>query len=117
MRIVYLEDNLPNQSLVERVASSNSHEVLTYPTAEDALHHLETDNPDLVLVDVSLAGPMDGLSFVREVRKNGLDLPIIAITSEASALECMEAGCDAHFIKPVSVQALYDMIESYAQGG
>ena len=116
MRIVYLEDNFPNQSLVERIANSGRHDVVTYPTAEDALHHFDNDQPDILLVDIALAGPMDGLTFVREVRNAGLNLPIIAITSVASAHECLEAGCDSHFVKPVPVQELYDLIESYAQG-
>jgi CheY-like chemotaxis protein len=114
MRIVYVEDNLPNQSLVERIAHSGQHQVVTYPTAEDALHHFDEDQPDILLVDVELAGPMDGLEFVRRIRSAGIDLPIIAITSVAGRDECMEAGCDAYFVKPVPVQDLYNLLEQYA---
>jgi CheY-like chemotaxis protein len=114
MRIVYVEDNMPNQSLIERIAHSGSHVVVTYPTAEDALHHFDDDQPDMLLVDVELAGPMDGLEMVRRIRQAGLTLPIIAITSVAGREECLEAGCDAYFVKPVPVQELYSLIEHYA---
>lgn len=114
MRIVYLEDNFPNQSLVERIAAGGKHDVVTYPTAEDALYHLDADAPDVLLVDVALAGPMDGLSFVREIRAAGIDLPVIAITSVAEKDECLAAGCDAYFVKPIPVSDLVELIESYS---
>ncbi len=114
MRIVYVEDNLPNQSLVERIANSGKHEVVTYPTAEDALHNFEDDQPDVLLVDVELAGPMTGLDMVREIRAAGLTLPIIALTSNVPHEECLDAGCDAHFMKPVPVGDLFALIEQYA---
>lgn len=113
MKIVYVEDNLPNQSLVERIAHSGQHQVITYPTAEDALHNFEQDQPDMLLVDIELAGPMNGLEMVRYLRDSGINLPIIAITSVAERDECIEAGCNDHFVKPVSVQALYDLIAQY----
>lgn len=113
MKIVYVEDNLPNQSLIERIAHSGQHQVITYPTAEDALYNFEDDQPDMLLVDIELAGPMNGLEMVRHLRDNGLNLPIIAITSVAERDECIEAGCNDYFVKPVSVQALYDLIEQY----
>lgn len=114
MRIVYLEDNLPNQSLVQRIATGGDHEVVTYATAEDAMYHLDNDQPDVLLVDVALAGPMDGLSFVREIRAAGLDTPVIAITSAAEEQDCLAAGCDAYFVKPIPVGELIDLINAYA---
>ncbi len=115
MRIVYVEDNMPNQSLIERIAHSGRHVVVTYPTAEDALHNFDEDQPDMLLVDVELAGPMDGLEMVRRIRQAGLRLPIIAITSVAEREECIEAGCDEYFVKPVPVQELYSLIENYSR--
>lgn len=114
MRIVYVEDNRPNQSLIERIAASGDHEVIGYATAEDAMHNFRYDRPDMLLVDVELAGPMTGLEMVTEMRRSGVDLPVIAITAVATADECVRAGCDAHFVKPIPVQEVFELIESYA---
>lgn len=113
MRIVYVEDNFPNQSLVERIANAGQHEVFTYLKAEDALDNFEYDQPQMLLVDVALAGPMTGLEMVRHIRSAGYDLPIIALTSVSSEQECLEAGCNAYFVKPIRVQQLLETIQHY----
>lgn len=115
MRIMYIEDNIPNRSLIERITSSGNHTLHTYATAEDALFHFTEDDPHLILVDVELAGQMTGLDFVRTLRSEGLTLPIIAITSVTNEHMCMEAGCNAAFLKPIPVQQVWQMIEDYAQ--
>ncbi|MCU0481913.1 MAG: response regulator [Anaerolineae bacterium] len=115
MRIMYVEDNIPNRSLIERITSSGNHSLLTYATAEDALHNFMKDDPHLMLVDVELAGQMTGLDLVQTIRAEGLTLPIIAITSVTNEQMCMEAGCNAAFIKPIPVQQVWQMIEDYSQ--
>ena len=115
MRIMYVEDNIPNRSLIERITSSGNHTLQTYATAEDALHNFAQDDPHLILVDIELAGQMTGLDFVQAIRAEGLSLPVIAVTSATNEQTCMEAGCNAAFIKPIPVQQVWQMIEDYAQ--
>lgn len=113
MRIVYVEDNLPNQSLIERVAHSGNYQVIMRPTAEDALHHMEDDQPDLLLVDVALPGPMDGLTLVRHIRAAGIEMPIVAITAVADAEQCLAAGCDHYLVKPVAIPDVVAVLQRY----
>lgn len=63
MRILYVEDNPANVSLVKRVA--REHELVNYIDGEEALRNFERDNPDLVLMDIQLTGRLSfGLSFI-----------------------------------------------------
>jgi DNA-binding response OmpR family regulator len=114
MRIVYVEDNRPDQSRIERIVRTGHHQVFPYSTAEDALHNLSRDQPDMLLVDVELAGPMNGLDMVRHLRANDYHQLIVAITAVATEQECMDAGCDAYFVKPVAVGRLWELIEHYS---
>lgn len=114
MRIVYVEDNRPNQSLIERIVRTGHHQVFPYSTAEDALHNFDRDQPDILLVDVELAGPMNGLDMVRHLRAGGYHQLIVAITAVATEQECMDAGCDAYFVKPVAIGSLWQLIDQYA---
>lgn len=114
MRIVYIEDNFPNQSLVQRIVAGANHEVITYPTAEDALFNFDNLKPDMVLVDVELAGPMTGLDFVRKIRSAGHRLPVVAITAVSAKQECLDAGCDAFFVKPVPVREFFEYVQEHA---
>lgn len=52
---------------------------------------------------------LDGYGAVREVRRRGIDVPIIALTANAmrgDQDECMAAGCTAFISKPINRQAL-----------
>lgn len=116
MRIMYVEDNSANISLLLRVARMGGHEVLNYHDGEVALERFAGDNPDLVLMDLQLAGSMGGLDVVRELRKRGVQTPIVAVTAYAMMGDrerCLEAGCDAYLSKPLPIAELVDMVQRF----
>ncbi len=114
MRIVYVEDEPANLSLVERIAAADHFEVITYQDAESVLHNFEVDQPDLMIVDIALAGALDGLEMVRMIRGAGFTMPIIAVTSRAAEAECLEAGCNHYFVKPIPVNEFWQLLQHYA---
>ena len=116
MRILYVEDNLANVSLVRRVA--RGHELIHYVDGEEALAAFNIDNPDFVLMDVQLAGNMTGLDVVRSLRASGHTLPIIAVTAYAMVGDrerCIEAGCDDYMSKPLDVGKLVTLLQTYSE--
>lgn len=114
MRILYVEDDNTNLALVERIAYSGRHEVLSYATAEDAMANFASIQPDLMLVDHFLDGPMSGLDMVRQLRNAGYTLPIVAMSSFSNETDSLAAGCDHYFVKPVPVNQVWALIEHYA---
>jgi len=118
MRIAYVEDNPTNFSLVERVARMAQHTVVSYTEGEIALVALKTEVFDLILMDVELAGEMNGLDLVRELRKGGLKTPIIAVTAYAmlgDREKCIEAGCNEYLPKPLPITDLIKAFAKYAE--
>ncbi len=114
MRILYVEDNQANFLLVQRIARMGNHEVVNYVSAEDALRNLDRENPDLLLVDLQLAGEMDGVEFVRLVRSAGYRTPAIAVTAFGMPGErerCFAVGFDDFIDKPVPVNALVSWLQ------
>lgn len=114
MRILYVEDNLTNVSLVKRVA--RNHEVISYIDGEEALKNFKRDNPDLVLMDIQLAGPLNGLQVVEKLRADGHRIPIIAVTAYAMLGDrerCIAAGCDDYVAKPLPIPTLVEMFTKY----
>ncbi len=114
MRIVYVEDDYANVSLVARILYPDKHEVLSYEDAENALENLHYDQPDIVLADHMLAGNLNGLEMVRRLRAAGYENPIIAVTAHAEKKDCLNAGCDHFFAKPLPVQEFRTLIQDYA---
>jgi CheY-like chemotaxis protein len=117
MRILYVEDNLTNLALVQRLARIGNHEVISHPDGESTLTHFDQDKPDMVLMDVQLGGAMDGLEVVKALRLRGHTIPIIALTAYAMVGDrerCLEAGCDAYLPKPLPVEELVAVFQQYA---
>ena len=52
--ILHVEDNLENRILVRRLLMSDGYEVLEAENAQQAIKLLETNNPDLILMDINM---------------------------------------------------------------
>jgi CheY-like chemotaxis protein len=118
MKILYVEDNPANLFLIRRVAKIGQHEVMNYIDGEEVLRKIDIAKPDLILMDIQLAGDMTGLDVVRELRKKGYTLPIIAVTAYAMVGDrerCLEAGCDDYVAKPLPITRMVEIFEKYQQ--
>lgn len=119
MRIIYVEDNLANVALIERICHMNSDELVTYTEAETALAGIAPGKADLILMDLNLGNrSMDGLRLTRMLRQKGVSEPIIAITAYDTmgyADEYVAAGCNDYVRKPVSVRGMLNLINGYRQ--
>jgi CheY-like chemotaxis protein len=59
---------------------------------------------------------MNGYEAAREMKKEGITTPIIAVTAKAMVgdeKECIEAGCDDYLAKPFSKKELLEKISKY----
>ncbi|MCC7448894.1 MAG: response regulator [Anaerolineae bacterium] len=116
MRIAYVEDNLANLALVERIANIGHHEIASYAEGEIAREELARERFDLILMDVELAGEISGLQVVRHLRQLGIKTPIIAVTAYAmigDREKCLEAGCDGYLPKPLPITELLAIFARY----
>ncbi len=118
MKIMYVEDNPANISLLQRIARMGGHEVINYTNGENALSNFEKDRADLVLMDLQLEGRVSGLDVVKQLRLRGFKTPIVAVTAYAMVGDrerCIEAGCDSYLSKPLPVAELVEMVQMYEQ--
>lgn len=117
MRIIYIEDNLANVALIERICHMNEDQLVTYSEAESALSEIDPGSADLILMDLNL-GPrsMDGLRLTRMLRQKGVNEPIVAITAYDTmgyADQYVAAGCNDYVRKPVSIRGMLNLINGY----
>jgi two-component system, cell cycle response regulator DivK len=116
LRILYVEDNAANLSLVYRVAKMGGHEVINRSTGEKALADFDSINPDLVLMDVQLEGQLTGLDVTKELRARGYTLPIVAVTAYAMTGDrekAINAGCDDYLPKPLPIKQLVALLQRH----
>jgi DNA-binding NarL/FixJ family response regulator len=77
-------------------------------TAKDAIAAVAKEPPALTLMDIGLAGDVDGLSAAREIRRH-TDVPIVFISgrTDADTLErAAECDASAFLLKPVEMEQL-----------
>ncbi|HOT04306.1 MAG TPA: response regulator [Methanolinea sp.] len=82
-------------------------------SGEEAIRLAEQERPDLILMDIFLAGAMTGIQAADEIRSR-LDIPIIFLTaySEAQIVEQVrQTGPYGYLLKPFNEQEMYIAIE------
>jgi|FLYN01.1.fsa_nt_gi CheY-like chemotaxis protein len=116
MRIVYVEDNLTNIALVERICRMSDDQLTTFVDAETALSQIQPDSTDLILMDLHLGNhSINGLELTRLLRQKGVDVPVIGITAYDTLFrgQYETAGLDTYVEKPVAVQDMLNLINTY----
>lgn len=117
MNILVAEDNPVNQKLLRLMLEMHGHNVLVTPDGKEAVAVYQSDEIDLVLMDVQMPG-MNGFeatTTIRELEKNtGTHVPIIAVTAHVMPgykEECLNAGMDNYLAKPFRMQELFAIID------
>ncbi|MEX0802849.1 MAG: sigma-54 dependent transcriptional regulator [Candidatus Binatia bacterium] len=101
-RILLVDDEPFNLDLLEQELAEQGHSIATCANGEDALEKIPTFQPDLILLDYMMPG-MNGLEVLKEIRRKGLDTPVVMITAHGTierAVETMKAGADDFITKP-----------------
>lgn len=104
MRVLVLDDNEDNCILM-KLYLEGLYELSLFDHPEKALLEIDSADPDLLLVDMSLPG-MNGVEFLQEVRKNPkyAHIPAIIVTAHASEEDktfFLQEGFDGYISKPI----------------
>lgn len=113
-RILVVEDNPDNRTLIMDILFSLNYEVLEATDGEQGVRQAEKEHPDLILMDLSLP-QMDGWTATRHIKANAdlQHIPIIALTAHAMVGDrekALEAGCDDYISKPIDLRELQNKI-------
>ncbi|WP_143871049.1 hybrid sensor histidine kinase/response regulator [Catenovulum sediminis] len=115
--ILLVEDNKLNRQVAIGFLKETGVQIDIAENGIQAIDKVLHNNYDLVLMDIQMPD-MDGLTATREIRSIlGADvLPIIAMTAHAmvgDAEKSLNAGMNAHIIKPIDPNELYSMLHRW----
>jgi two-component system, cell cycle response regulator DivK len=120
MKVLYIEDNPDNMTLVKRVLEAAGHTLFEAATGLEGIDIAEKEAIDLILLDINLPD-LDGYEIARRLRhstKSALaHVPIIAVTANAlkgDAESALAAGCDVYMSKPINIHELRARVEGFA---
>jgi len=85
-KILIVDDDPDIVDAGRLVLEREGYEVVGAPNRADGMKKLEEIKPDLLILDVMMEEPDDGLRMAREIRKNGNTVPIIMLTSVNAAM-------------------------------
>ena len=114
MKILYVEDNDDNIYVVKNRLTRAGFTVLIATDGERGVAMAADEQPDLVLMDLSLP-VLDGWEAIRRIKAapQSRHIPVIALTAHAMAGDrekAMAAGCDDFDTKPVELKRLLEKI-------
>ena len=115
--ILVIEDNPDNMKLVTWMLEDEGYTISPAYTAEDGLELAESNDFDVILMDISLPG-LDGKAATQQLRKTKKykDAPIIALTAHAIISEekdILESGVSELITKPINEALLLERLKYY----
>ncbi|HEY0913952.1 MAG TPA: sigma-54 dependent transcriptional regulator, partial [Solimonas sp.] len=107
-RVLVVDDEANMRRVLEIMLSRRGYRTLSAEDGRQALTMVQEHPVDLVISDLRMPG-MNGIELLRELRKQGNDLPLIIITAQGtieSAVEAMRLGACDYLLRPFDNEAL-----------
>ncbi len=106
--LLMVDDDPAVLSLLQEVFSKDDYHLHTSSSGMDALDLMRKTKIDVALIDWKMPG-MDGITLLKEIKKNYPSVSVIMITGEGGineAVEAMKQGADDFLEKPFSIIGL-----------
>lgn len=114
MIILVVEDEKKIASFVKRALEMEKYTVELASSGEKALEKMETQDYDLVILDIMLPG-IDGFEVCKKARGMNIYTPIIMLTAKTQVedrIKGLDSGADDYLIKPFSIDELLARVRS-----
>lgn len=114
LTILYAEDENGIQETVTEVLELYVDKVITASNGEEALELYEKYQPSILLLDINMPHK-DGLSALKEIRKNDINTPVIIMTAHTEReylIDAVELYITKYLVKPFDKNALLNALES-----
>jgi PAS domain S-box-containing protein len=115
-KILYIEDIDVNVELVRQILIKRPRvELIAASNALDGIGLAQSENPDLILMDINMPG-MDGIAAFNKLKvtEETRNIPVIALTADAMNTDIKKAldiGFKSYITKPLDVSTFFDEID------
>lgn len=119
-KVLYIEDNPDNMTLVKRVLEVEGYQVIEARNGREGLARALEHRPDLVITDINLPD-IDGYEVTARLKNEPrtAHIPVVAMTANVMKKDrenVARAGCDAYIAKPIDIDELPLQVENFIRG-
>ena len=103
--VLIVDDESTIIESLEGILSDDGFEVMHAFNGYEALKKIETESPDIVLLDIWMPG-LDGIETLKEIKKSFPNIPVVMITGHGSiesAVDATKSGAYDFLEKPLSI--------------
>ncbi len=114
MKILVVDDEPQIRKLLKTGLGGYGYEVITAANGQEALVLAAQQAPQLIILDISLGSPPDGLEVCRSLREWS-KTPIIMLSvrnEDRAKVTALDAGADDYLTKPFSLEELRARIQA-----
>jgi CheY-like chemotaxis protein len=116
IRVLVVDDDVKILRFIRSSLTLAGYDVATATSGEQALKLVESDKPDIMLLDIFMP-VMDGFEVLRRIRLVS-ELPVIAFSAHASAAEeALRLGANGFLAKPFRPDGLVKIINTFLNHG
>ncbi|MFZ1808634.1 MAG: response regulator transcription factor [Cyclobacteriaceae bacterium] len=121
-RVLIIEDDPEIRSSFTMIVDSSQKFTVVngYSNCEDAIKHLHSDKPDIVLMDVELPGGMNGIKGTKIIKEKSPNSDIIMVTvyeDSEMVYEALKSGASGYITKSANYMELLSALDEITKGG
>jgi len=119
MRILVVEDEVKVAKALKEGLEDERYEAVVAHTGEDAFFRINTEQFDVILLDVMLPG-RDGLQILTSIRRHGVNTPVLLLTARDTLddrVAGLNSGADDYLVKPFAFAELVARIRALLRRG
>jgi len=119
MRILVVEDEIKVANALKEGLEDERYEAVLAQTGEDAFFRINTEQFDVIVLDVMLPG-RDGLQILTSIRKHGIHTPVLLLTARDTLedrVAGLNSGADDYLVKPFAFAELLARIRALLRRG
>ena len=80
-KVLIVDDDPDIVDSLKLILSAEGYAVASATTRDEGMRAVEKEKPDLIILDVMMEQPDDGIAMAQELRRAGSKVPIIMLTS------------------------------------
>jgi len=113
IKVLAIDDSETMLSMIKQTLEMGGYGVVVAKDGKDGIAKFKENEVQLIITDINMP-VMDGITFIKELRKINADIPILTLTTEsedAMKQKGFEAGANGWIVKPFRPAQFLDIVK------